>query len=601
MDWQILFVLGVLGLILIAFVKEWFSPDLVAMGGFCILLISGVLKAEDAFSVFSNHAPITIAGMFILSAALEKTGTIDSIGRFIAFHLKKKIRFILLGSMALVALCSAFVNNTPVVAVFIPVMMGLARSNGIAPSKLLIPLSYASIMGGCCTVIGTSTNLLVSGLIEDSFQLAPIGIFEITQIALPLLVIGLIYIVCFGPLFLPERQSITSLLESEERKNYLCHVLVKEDSPLVGRRLVDTPLAEKKSQFLILEVRRNGARLKQSISKVVVKPFDRLLLSAPIQQMVSLPKVEGVTLATETQGELGIQNLSTIEGSIVEGIISPNSRLIGRTIRSLNFRQSYGMLILAIHRHGKNLSSNFVDEKLEFGDTVLMLGPLNTFTQLREQGDFMLLEDKMPLASRKEKAPIVWTVVGATILATAFGVFPIVTATTVACFLVLVTRCIDADDAYKAVEWRIIFMIYGMLGLGMAMHETHAAQYVANLLLSVTERAVSPEYLPIVTLSLIYLLTNIITEMISNNATAVIMVPIAVSSAQALEVHPRPFIIAVMVAASASFLTPIGYQTNTMIYGAGGYRFTDFIRFGFPLTITFWIVSTWLIPRIWPF
>ncbi len=600
MDWKIIFMLLLVAAFLVTLIREWVRPDVASMSALCVLIIVGILDTNEAFSVFSNTAPITVAGMFVLSYALQRTGVVEQMGRIIGRSLPPKLRPVLLGVCFIAAICSAFINNTPIVAIFMPLLLGLARTKNLPASRLLIPLSFASIMGGCCTVIGTSTNIIVNG-VAIHYGLEPVAMFELAWLGVPFLIAGLAYLTIFAPILIPNRTTLTATLGEDERKSFLCQVLVKEDSPLVGQRLVDTVLAKKKSDFRIIEVRRKGTRLLQPINEIEVRAFDRILLSASMRQMVQLPTIEGLTLASTTAGELGIENLSTIEGGIVEGLVGPHSKLLGRTIRQINFRQTYGMLILAVHRQGRNLADHFQDTPLQFGDTVLMLGPLTTFDQMREDGDFLLLEERHHMQYRPEKAPLALAAIVAVVTVATLNIMPIVGATTIACVGLMLARVLEPDEAYRSIDWQIIFLIYGSLAVGLAMENTGTALWIAEGLIQAAMSVCSPDILPYVALALIYFLTSSMTEVLSNNATAVIVAPIAINLALQLGVDPRPFIITVMFGASASFVTPIGYQTNTMVYGAGGYRFTDFVKIGLPLNIMFWIGSTIFIPRIWPF
>lgn len=597
----ILAVLCLLWLVLVAFIKEWASPDIIAMSAFCFLVATRLLPMSDAYSVFSNPAPITIAAMFILTAALEKTGIIDRFGNVLNFLVGRRLWLTMPPLMMLVAFCSAFVNNTPVVAIFLPVILAVCRRKHIPASRVLIPLSYAAVLGGTCTLIGTSTNVLVNGIVvEPEFGLRPLGMFEFTPLGVLLLVAGIGYVWLVGPWGLPDRLSVSSVLGPDERRQFLCHVLVKPQSPLVGLLLAQTELADKARGFRILEIRRGGARLTLPLDEVVINGYDRILLAVSSRNMHT-PQAGMETLKSELAESFGIENLSTIKGAIVEGIIAPHSRLLGKTLRTARFRQTYGMLVLAVHRGGRNMSSGFQDAELEFGDTVLMLGPLSTFTQLREDGDFMLLEDQVPIRTGKKRAFAAMAVLGGVIVATTLDWAPIVFAATAACVVVLWLKCLSPQEAYKAVDWTVILTLYGMLSMGTVLQTTGAAAWLAATVVNVSKACIPVEWLPYVVLSLFYLLGSMLTEVLSNNATAVVLAPIAINSALSLGLDPRPFVFAVAFSSSASFSTPIGYQTNMMVYAAGGYRFSDFVKFGLPLNLILWALASVLIPYFWPF
>jgi len=590
----------ILALVLLAFIFELASPDMIAMTAFCALFVTGVVQVQDLLTVFSNSAPITIACMFIVTAALEKSGAIDDITHLLSKHLPAPLRMILLILTLFVGFSSAFVNNTPIVALFLPVLLALARERGFAASKLLIPLSYASIMGGCCTLIGTSTNIIVSGIAAKN-GMDPFHFFELAWIGLPILVMGTLYLALFSPWVLPDRQNLTAVLSPEDRKQHLTQVLVKPDSILIGQVLTETRLAKNQKEFRILQVRRDGKTLLAPMDKIKIRKFDRILISATQHRLIKNEQGK-LQIDEKLEDELGLQSLSTIPGSIIEGVISPHSSLLNKSIRTINFRQKYGMLVLALHRHGQNLSNNFLDEKLEFGDTLLLLGSIDSFTELQEQGDFMLLEENLPHTFRRPKAKWAWLAMAGVVAVSTMNLLPIVGAGLLAVLFVLLTRCLDSGEAYKAVDWQIIFLIYGMLGVGVAMEQTGAAVFIAEGCVGLAKGLVSDEMLLLyVVLSLIYLLTNLLTELMSNNATAVVMAPIAIYVAANLGVDARPFVIAVAIASSAAFLTPIGYQTNTMVYGVGGFRFTDYLRAGLPHSLIFWITASLLIPFIWPF
>ncbi len=596
---RIAMVLGILAVAMVAFAREWVAPELVSMSALVAVMALGLLPVKEAFGVFSAEAPITIAALFVLTGALEKTGAIDflgdvfgSAGRFPAW--------VTVGLMMLVvATISAFINNTPVVAIFLPVVMGICRRHGIAPSKMLIPLSYAAVLGGCCTLIGTSTNLIVSGVIGDK-GLAPLGMFELAKVGLPLAAVGCAYVVLFGPRFLPDRLNVTSILGEDQRRHYLCHLLVERTSALVGRRLLDTVFCTEPTSYQVIEIRRGGTRLGMSLDEVIVQPLDRVLVSVSDRLMV---KAEGDALPKldpSVEGKLGVESLSTIEGGIVEGIVAPHSRLVGKSMRAARFRQTYGMVALAVHRRGLNLTKEFAEEPLQFGDTILMLGPKSTFEHLRSMGDLMLLEDQHPPRRIGPRTYVAMAALAGVVLVATLTPVPIVAVATAAAVLVLLLKCIEPQEAYASIEWSVIFMLYGMMAVGAAMEKTGTAEWIASTMLGGAEFFAPRVVLPYVMLAVVYGLSLVMTEILSNNATALIMAPIAISTAAKLGVEPRGFIIAVALSASLAFACPTGYQTHMMVYGPGGYRFMDFVRFGMPLNIMMWAGACVMIPEIWP-
>ena len=596
---SILLVLGILALVLYAFMRDLAAPDVIAMSAFCVLVILGLLPVQEAFKVFSNPAPITIAAMFILSAALEKTGVIDWMSHALNRLVSSRLWITLPLVMVVVAVGSAFVNNTPVVAIFMPVLLALSRRKHLPASKLLIPLSYAAVLGGCCTLIGTSTNILVSGIAEQ-YKQPPLGMFEFAPLGMLLTCIGILYVWFIGPWALPDRQSITAILAPEDRRQFLCHVLIKPGSPLVGRNLIETELAEPKEGLRIIELRRAGTRLNDPINQIQVRSYDRVLLAVSSRNMIAQKKGEQA-LDPALADRLKIENLSVIKGAIIEGVVAPQSRLIGQSLKTSRFRQIYGMLVLAVHRAGKNLASDFQDAELVFGDTLLMLGPVTTFDQMRNDGDFMLLEDKTPLRPPPWQAMVALGLLGSVVAASALNLAPIYFSAIAACVVAMWLRCISPQEAYKSINWTILLTLYGMLAVGGAMETTGTAKWIADTATRTAQEIVPIAWLPIVVLSLFYLTGSVLTEVLSNNATAVVLAPIAINCALTLGYDPRPFIFAVAFSSSAAFTTPIGYQTHMMVYGAGGYRFSDFVKFGLPLNILLWAAATWFIPLFWPF
>ena len=591
MDFNQIVVCILLVLVFVAFIKEWFSPDLVAMGAFVLLLAIGVLDEKSALAVFSNPAPIIVSCMFVLSAALERTGTIEALGEWFEKLAGKKELRVLLVLMLIVAVLSAFVNNTPVVVVFMPIVLALARKHDLIASRFLIPLSYAAIVGGTCTIIGTSTNLVASGIAKES-GLDEFGMFEVSKLGIVFVIVTFIYMLLIGRKLLPDRVTLSTLFDSSAGKEFLTSVIISEESELIGKKISETSLS-KIRDFRILEVSRSGKKINSPLKDIIFNSGDQLLVKSRVSGVVDVGGSSGVELGFE--GGLGLQELQTESAVLIEGVIGPGSSLVGRSIKELNFREKYDVIILALHRRGVNLRDKFEDVRLAFGDTILVEGAPDKINALSQERDFINLSQSNCRPLRRSKVPYA---VGALLLfmvLAAFKVAPLIVLALGAALLTLFSRCLEPSEAYEAIDWKVIFMIFGMLGLGTALQKVQVIQILAD---SLTGWALVLKNIYVL-IALIYLVTAILTELISNNAVAALLTPVAISVAQAMDLDARPLVVAVMFAASASFSTPIGYQTNTYIYGAGGYKFTDFTRVGIPLTIILWVVSVILIPMMW--
>ncbi|MGY8642826.1 MAG: SLC13 family permease [Verrucomicrobiales bacterium] len=591
--WQPMLTCVIIVLVFISFLKEWISPDLTAMSAFIILVLAGILSPSKAMSVFGSSAPITVAAMFIMSAVLERTGLIELLaGRFEKMAGTNNPVRILAVLLFIVAFLSAFVNNTPVVVVFLPIILRHCRKYDHKASKFLIPLSYAAIVGGTCTIIGTSTNLIAAGIAADA-GIEPFGMFEVGKLGIFFVAITLIYLMCGGTKLIPDRVTLSTLFDSEPGHEFLTQANITGDSPLVGKAFPDSPFA-KRRELRIIEVVRDGHPVPIALNELVFQGGDQIVMKTRAAGVMELNDTTGLDLSP--QGELGLDHVRTESAVLMEGIVGPGSRLAGKSLKQLNFRQRFGVLILAVHRRGVNLRDRFENVKLAFGDTLLIEGPVDRMTELFGEKDFVNLSKPKEQPIRREKAPIA---IGALLLfmiggATFPAYIPILAIAAV--LITLITKCIDPVEAYQAVEWKVVFLIFGMLGLGMGLQETGVAKILAESAASTFN-----EFGPHVVLAVLYLLAAVLTELISNNAVAALLTPIAIGIAISMGVDPRPFIVAIMFASSASFVTPIGYQTNTYVYGAGGYKFGDFSRIGLPLALGLWVFASFVIPKIWPF
>jgi di/tricarboxylate transporter len=617
MTWEILFVLALLVFAIVSFLLEKLPVDQISITVFAALLLAGMLpfartlprvlgpRSPDdplagsdpgLLSVFANPAPLTIAAMFVLSAALERVGVIETLASGLGKLTRLGYRRFLLVLIFFVAVISAFVNNTPVVMVFLPVVLSLSRSLGVPASKLLIPLSYASIFGGTCTLVGTSTNILASGILQDAGE-TPISMFELAAVGLPLLFVGAAYLAVFGHRLLPARETLTSILSEEERKEFLTEAFVQQGSPLAGKTVAESLLTQDRN-VRVLEVIRDEVSMRVKARETVLEEGDRLVLACRPAGFAHARSIEGLDL----KATKGLETVSAHEGSIVEGVIGPKSTIVGQSIRDVDFRQRYRVLVMAIHRRGANLRDDIDIIPLKFGDLLLMMGTDTAIDRLRSSDDILLLDyPRTPSQSMRKKTWIVLATVAAVIAAASLNLAPIVAAAIIGASVIFASGTLKTKDGYAAIEWSILFLIYGMLGLGLAMKTTGAADLVARSLTSLAGFGFPEAWAPYVMLALIYLTTMLMTETLSNNATVVLMAPIALSLGATLGVDSRPFVIATCIAASASFSTPIGYQTNTYVYGVGGYRFTDFARIGVPLNLLYFVASVLLIPWIWDF
>ena len=601
-----IFLIILMVVVFLAFAKEWFSAELVAMGALLACVFKGILVfggggGNDALRVFSNEAAITVACMFILSAALETTGVIESLGNWFERVAGKSPMKMLVIMIIVVSLLSGFANNTPVVVVFMPILIAICRRKNYKASQFLIPLSYAAISGGTMTMIGTSTNLLASGIYSDlakekGFVNELDNIFVIAPLGIIFVVITFVYLITIGRKLLPDRVTLASVIDTESSREFISHAFIKEGSSLIGLKYIESPL-KKMRKFRVIQINRSGEILLESLDTVVFQKHDEIVFKGAVDTVVDVAEHKGV----EVRGgnSLGLDDVRTESAFLMEGIIGPESSLLGLSLKELNFRQRFGVLILAVHRKGKNLKEHFEDVKLAFGDTLLVQGPKERMDLLFSEKDFVNLSQPKRRVRRKKRAPVAIGVIALFVLFGAFGGMigfniPLVQLAIGGALLVMVTRCIEPHEAYESIEWKVVFMILGMLGLGMAMQTSGLAESIAHAVTGL----ISNKY---ILLAVIYLLAAVLTEIVSNNAVAALLTPLAVSVAIPLGLSPVPFVIAVMFGSSASFSTPIGYQTNTFVYGAGGYKFGDFFKAGFPLAVILWIVASILIPIFWPF
>ncbi|MEM7387650.1 MAG: SLC13 family permease, partial [Verrucomicrobiota bacterium] len=468
----------------------------------------------------------------------------------------------------------------------------LARSTDLKSSRLLIPLSFASILGGTCTLTGTSTNLVIDGQAQ-ALGLQPFTMFELTPLGLVYAAIGFVYMLTIGRKLLPSRESPGMNTIEAKKRHFLTQVMIQEDSPLVGKTLTDT-LIKTFPEARILEIRRQGVVQTTPLNELTLEAFDRIRLTVHGASFEDFKQTGGVAFSGGK--ELKLSELENETLKLMEGIVGPRSRLDGKTLKELNFRQRFGVIILAVHRKGVDLRKKMEDVRLRSGDTLIVEGRVDSINRLQEEMDFVSITEPPKREVRPGKGKIAALITIAFIMGATFKTYPIAMLAILAAGLLLLTRCLEPREAYRSVQWNIIFLLFGMLALGKAMETSGGAETIA-----VTVERIFGNSSPVVILAVIYLLSSILTELISNTAVAALITPIVIKIAANIDVDPRPFVVAIMFGCSASFATPIGYQTNTYVYGAGGYKFTDFPKVGVPLNLILWLVATMLIPVFWPF
>jgi di/tricarboxylate transporter len=587
----IVLTLGVVSLALVSFVGEWLPVDVTALATALLLILLGLVTPEQGISGFGNTATVTVMAMFILSAAIARTGVLQIVRNALILWGGKHISRQLLVMGLIVGPITAFINNTAVVAIFLPIVEDWARRQGVSPSKLLIPLSYATILGGLITVIGTSTNVLASGISEQLGYKA-FGLFDFTKLGLITFSMGLVYVVLAAPYLLPSRKSPTGDLQSYNLKEYVSEVVISPGSSLIGQTLRTSEL-QRKFDVDVLEIIRDNIHFPQPLADKVLQEKDILLVCSSREELLKIRDERGLNILPEVAFKDEIM-LSSGEEKIGEVLILSNARLVGSTLKELRFRQRYNATVLAIRRGEEVLRSRLGRIPLRFGDLLLVQGPKESFLGLQTSRELLVLEQRDFETLRSDKAWISVAIILGVIVASALNWISILVASLLGVVLMVVTGCLKPGEVYGAVRWDVIFLLAGLIPLGIAMKESGATDWLASQILSR-----SGELSGYWILLFFYLVTAILTEVLSNNATVVLMLPLVVGVAEKLNLNPYAFMFAVTFASSNSFVTPIGYQTNTMVYGPGGYKFIDFVRFGLPLSFLMILVNPLLI--VWLF
>lgn len=592
MTFEILLLLGIIAFTITAFVREWMPMDVIALTCLGLLLLFDLVSPTEAISGFSNPAVITVMMMFVLSAALVASGLVTKLGYKITEHPGSSARKTSILLLTLVAVVSALINNTAAVTVFMPVAIHLARHFKMSPSKILLPLSYAAIFGGTCTLLGTSTNLLVSSLATEHGAEA-FSVFEFLYLGSIFMVVGLGYNIFIMMPYLPSRSILSSLTRKYHLSGFLTELKVPPASRLVGRTVVEEHISER-FQINVLEIIRDDTKISSDLRNTQVKAGDILLVRGGVEDLVALKAQLGLLLLTDIK--LQDKDLSDKHTILAEVQLNPSSSLVGSTLKEIDFRRRFGSFVLALNRTGKSIQEKIAWIALEGWDTLLIFGPRSRVEALYDMADFTPLGER-DLRLRLSKG---WwisaVIISAVVVLSATGVIPILKAALLGAIALLVTRSVTIQQVYSSIDWSVIFLLASILPLGIAMENTGL-----GTLFGAGLGWVGTQYGAFVMLAVLYFSTSLLTSFFSNNATAVLLVPVAFNAAATLQVDSKPFLMAVAFAASASFMTPMGYQTNAMVYSPGNYRFNDYLKFGTPLQLIFCVIATILIPVFWPF
>lgn len=575
------------------FVTERFPVEQVALAIPVVLLVAGVLDAEEAVSGLSNVATVTVASMLILSLGLMKTGAVDVLGRWALSAPLGTPRVRLFVLCVVVAVTSPFLNNTPIVVVFLPVFLALADQAGEPPSTYLIPLSFAAILGGTVTLIGTSTNLIVYGMARDR-GLDELSMFSIAPLGLVYLAVGLTYLFTVGRALLPRRARQVDLAGKYEVRRFVAELEIAPDSPAAGRTLDEVSWPERFG-VTVLAVARGETTAWGPRATRVLEPGDLLWVQGDSADLLSLSDEEGlVTPAERVEAEHG-ELPEADDVRIAEILVGPTSVVAGRTLKETRFLQRYGASVLAIQHLGEIKRGRVAEVRIEPGDILLVHGAPGALDALADEPDLVPLGAAPRPVRARPRAPVAIAILGGVVISAGLEIVPILPAALVGVVLMLFTRCVTLEEVYRDLDWMIVFLLAGVIPLGIAMDQTGAAEWIGHRL-GVTFGPLGP----MVVIAAFYLVASVLTETMSNNAAAVVLTPIAIQTAADVEMNPYALLVAVMFGASASFMTPVGYQTNTLVYGPGGYRFSDFLKVGVPLNLLLLVVATLLIPVFWP-
>lgn len=590
MTFEIALLLLLVVVAVVFFSFDWVPADVVALGLLITLILTGLLPADRAFAGFGSDTVIMIIGLLIMTAALLKAGVVDIVGRFILRHVGTGANLLMLAMMLTVAMLSAFISNTAAAAFFIPIAIGVAVKAGISPSRLLMPVAFAAILTSSVSLISTSSNLVVSGLMTNA-GLRPMGMFELAPVGIPIALVGLAYVFFVGRYWIPDRTAPADLIEEFGIRSYLTEAVILPNSSLIGKTLAESGLGQELG-LTVLRILRSKDQYLMPRSDTILQAGDNLLVEGVQEEVLKIKDTAGIEIKADAK--LSDPSLRSEETALVEALVVPGSPIIGRSLKGLRFRERYGLQVLALNRHGRNVLLKLSRVLFRVGDVLLIQGRKSNVAALTDEGVFSVLgpvDQKRPNPVRALRTGIIF--VGALVLGT-LKIVPLPVAMLLGAFCTFATRCVSPAEAYREVEWRVVILIASMLALGEAMSATGTAAYLAQLVATGTA-GLHPLWL----LGGFFLLTVLLTQPMSNQAAAAVILPIAVQTAEHLDLNPRTFAMMIAVAASCSYLTPLE-PACLMVYGPGRYRFADFFRVGAPLVVLLCVLALWLVPRVWP-
>lgn len=589
---DIILVFSILALAFFLFTTDFISFDLSALIILVLLIISGILDLREGLAGFSHPATLTVTFMFVLSEGIRSTGLLSSVGDYFARIILKNYWWGLAQMLIFISFGSAFINNTAIVVIFIPIVIGIAAKVNVSPSKLLIPLSFAGILGGICTLIGTSTNILASALVED-MGMEKLSMFDFTPMGVILWGVGILYMVVFGIRMIPSRRTNEELTSDYAIQNYIADVVIEPQSNLINE-IFDPEDITRRLDLDVLRIFKKNMESSVHRTKTLIEAGDILRIHGSANEIKKL--ISRTDISLKRSSEWRDYDLERGQDTLVEAVVAPASPLVGRTLHTINFTDRTQAIPLAIRHNGETEKENLHNIKLDAGDVILLIMSREELGEMDADPSFILVSEVGITPRRTNKTWIVLLTLLGVVVTAALNIFPVVVSAIIGVVILLVTKSLTPEEAFNSVNWRVIILLAGVIPLGTALDKSGGAMLIADNMVQLLE-----DFGPRIVLSGIFLLTLCITAIMSNNASAALLIPIAIETANHMGVSPYPFIFAVTYAASLSFITPFGYQTNTLIYGIGNYKFLDFTRVGAPLSILLWIITTIFLPYIWPF